>query len=93
MIITKPIKQVVKHVSKSMLKNDKNDNNNNNNNSKKGEAIKIKWVKGEEGLTKKNKKKNKCTQSEDLDQPRHLSSLIGVFPQGGGRYSNIFIHE
>ena len=44
MIITKPIKQVVKYVSKSMLKNDKNDNNNN----KKGGAIKKKGV-GERG--------------------------------------------
>ena len=44
-------------------------------------------MKGEEGPTKNNNKKqnNECTQSEDLDQPRHLSSLIGVFPQGRER--------
>ena len=36
-------------------------------------------MKGEEEPTKK-----KCTQIEDLDQPRYLSSLIGVFPQGEG---------
>ena len=53
MIITKPIKQVVIYVSKSMLKKwPKNDNKNNNN--KKERQLK-KWVKGEEGPTKKKK--------------------------------------
>ena len=51
MIITKPIKQVVIYVSKSMLKNDKNDNNNNN--KTKERQLKKEWVKGEEEPTKK----------------------------------------
>ena len=53
--------------------------------TKKERQLKKEWVKGEEGPTKNKKKTNKCTQSEDLDQPRHLSSLIGVFPQGRER--------
>ena len=46
----------------------------------KGEAIK-KRVGERRGGAHKKQKKNKCTQSKDMDQPRHLSSLIGVFPQ------------